>query len=121
MGGYSSAATEQAQEFVAEIPVEYASQRKIRETQQALLPFQPLAHLDFCLLHRAGPLTFDLFERGFDSRMALWLGAVLIGTGVAGLRGQLPASSRSRTSFGLPRIVLIRCIAASVTRLRGAR
>lgn len=37
-----------------------------------------------------GPLTFDLFERGFDPRMALWLGAVLVGTGVAGLRGRLP-------------------------------
>ncbi|HSL23544.1 MAG TPA: hypothetical protein VK886_18585 [Vicinamibacterales bacterium] len=37
-----------------------------------------------------GPLTFDLFERGFDSRMALWLGAVLLGTGIAGLRGRLP-------------------------------
>src|SRR5262249_60726242 len=37
-----------------------------------------------------GPLTFDLFEHGFDSRMALWLGAVLIGTGIAGLRGRLP-------------------------------
>ena len=24
-----------------------------------------------------GPLTFDLFEHGFDSRMALWLGVVL--------------------------------------------
>ena len=37
-----------------------------------------------------GPLTFDLFERGFDSRMAIWLGAVLLGTGIAGLRGRLP-------------------------------
>jgi hypothetical protein len=37
-----------------------------------------------------GPLTFDLFERGFDTRMALWLGAVLIGTGLAGLAGWLP-------------------------------
>jgi hypothetical protein len=37
-----------------------------------------------------GPLTFDLFEHGFDSRMALWLGAVLLGTGVAGLFGKLP-------------------------------
>ena len=37
-----------------------------------------------------GPLTFDLFERGFDARMALWLGAVLVGTGIAGLRGRLP-------------------------------
>jgi hypothetical protein len=37
-----------------------------------------------------GPLTFELFERGFDSRMALWLGIVLTGTGIAGLRGRLP-------------------------------
>jgi hypothetical protein len=37
-----------------------------------------------------GPLIFDLFERGFDRRMLLWLGAVLLGTGIAGLRGRLP-------------------------------
>ena len=37
-----------------------------------------------------GPLTFDLFARGFDWRMGAWLGAVLIGTGAAGLAGQLP-------------------------------
>jgi len=37
-----------------------------------------------------GPLTFDLFERGFDERMAMWLGAVLLVTGIAGLRGRLP-------------------------------
>ena len=37
-----------------------------------------------------GPLTADLFDRGFDRRMVLWLTAVLIGTGIAGLRGRLP-------------------------------
>jgi hypothetical protein len=37
-----------------------------------------------------GPLTFDLFERGFDSRMLLWLGIVLVATGAAGIRGRLP-------------------------------
>ncbi len=37
-----------------------------------------------------GPLTFDLIARGFDRRTAAWLGAVLIGTGIAGLRGRLP-------------------------------
>jgi hypothetical protein len=37
-----------------------------------------------------GPLIFDLFERGFDRRMILWLGAVVAGTGIAGLRGRLP-------------------------------
>ena len=37
-----------------------------------------------------GPLTFDLFERGFDRRTLIWLSLVLFGTGVAALRGRLP-------------------------------
>jgi hypothetical protein len=35
-------------------------------------------------------MTFDLFEQGFDRRMVLWLGLVLLGTAIAGLRGRLP-------------------------------
>ncbi len=37
-----------------------------------------------------GPLTFDLFQGGFDRRMAAWLALVLLGTGAAGVRGRLP-------------------------------
>ncbi len=37
-----------------------------------------------------GPLTFDLFARGFDWRMVLWLGIVLAATGIAGYLGKLP-------------------------------
>ena len=37
-----------------------------------------------------GPLTVDLFDHGFDRADALWLGVVLAGTGIAGLRGRLP-------------------------------
>jgi len=37
-----------------------------------------------------GQLTVDLFARGFDARMAVWLAAVLAGTGIAGLLGKLP-------------------------------
>jgi hypothetical protein len=37
-----------------------------------------------------GPLTFDLFEHGFTPPIAAWLGAVLVATGIAGLRGRLP-------------------------------
>ena len=37
-----------------------------------------------------GPLTFDLFERGFDERLLVWLAVVLVGTGIAGLHGRLP-------------------------------
>jgi hypothetical protein len=37
-----------------------------------------------------GPLTFDVFERGFDRRIVVWLSVVLVCTGLAGLRGRLP-------------------------------
>jgi hypothetical protein len=37
-----------------------------------------------------GPLTFTLFERGLEPPLARWLGVVLLGTGIAGLRGRLP-------------------------------
>jgi hypothetical protein len=44
----------------------------------------------FVLFIAPGPLTFDLFQGGFDRRMAAWLTVVLLGTGAAGLRGRLP-------------------------------
>ena len=37
-----------------------------------------------------GPWTAELFEHGFNSSLVLWLAIVLVGTGVAGLRGRLP-------------------------------
>lgn len=37
-----------------------------------------------------GPSTFELFERGFDRRKLVWLGAVVAATGIAALRGRLP-------------------------------
>lgn len=37
-----------------------------------------------------GPLTFDLFRAGFDRRIALWLGAVVAGTGIAWMLGRMP-------------------------------
>jgi hypothetical protein len=39
-----------------------------------------------------GPLTFSLFARGFNRYNLAWLAAVLIGTAIAGLRGNLPGS-----------------------------
>ncbi len=56
-------------------------------------PHYRLAHWPiwiFVFFIAPGPLTFDLFERGFDLRMAIWLAAVLLATGMAGLRGSLP-------------------------------
>jgi hypothetical protein len=56
-------------------------------------PLYRLAHWPiwiFVFFIAPGPLTFDLFEHGFDVRMAAWLAVVLVGTGIAGLRGRLP-------------------------------
>ena len=72
------------------IKVEYDTERKLRTRNKLYYRFLhwPIWITVFFLL--PGPLTFDLFERGFDTRMALWLGAVLLFTGIAGLRGRLP-------------------------------
>jgi hypothetical protein len=70
--------------------VEYASQRKIRARNKVGYRFAhwPIWITVFFLA--PGPLIFDLFNRGFDWRMAAWLGFVLLATGIAGLRGNLP-------------------------------
>ena len=72
------------------IPVEYDTHRKIRTRNKLHYRFNhwPIWIAVFFLA--PGPLTFDLFEHGFDSRMGWWLLVVLVGTGIAGLRGQLP-------------------------------
>ena len=75
---------------MADIPVEYASERTIRERNKFYYRFNHWPIWIFVFFIAPGPLTFDLFEHGFDARMALWLGAVLVGTGIAGLRGRLP-------------------------------
>jgi hypothetical protein len=72
------------------IPVEYASQRKIRARNKLYYRFNHWPIWIFVFFIAPGPLTFDLFERGFDARMAMWLGLVLAGTAIAGLRGRLP-------------------------------
>ena len=70
--------------------IELADDRRIRERNKVgyRLAHWPIWIWVFFIA--PGPLTFDLFERGFDRRMATWLGAVVIGTGIAGLRGRLP-------------------------------
>lgn len=72
------------------IPVEFAGDRRIRARNKVYyrVVHWPIWIWVFFIL--PGPLTFDLFESGFDGRMAAWLGVVLLGTGIAGLRGRLP-------------------------------
>jgi hypothetical protein len=74
----------------ADIPVELASARKLRDRNTVLYRLAHWPIWIFVFFIAPGPLTFDLFARGFDHRMALWLGAVLLATGIAGLRGRLP-------------------------------
>src|SRR5678810_1040802 len=64
--------------------------RKIRHRNKLYYRFNHWPIWIFVFFIAPGPLTFDLFERGFDWRMGLWLTAVLVGTGIAGLRGSLP-------------------------------
>lgn len=70
--------------------VEYARERKIRERNTRLyrLAHWPIWIWVFFLA--PGPLTFTLFAHGFGRDNLLWLAAVLVGTGIAGLRGRLP-------------------------------
>ena len=70
--------------------VEYSQQRKMRERNTRLyrLAHWPIWIWVFFLA--PGPLTFSLFARGFHGGNLAWLAAVLVGTGIAGLRGNLP-------------------------------
>ncbi len=73
-----------------EIPVEFASHRTIRTRNKLYYRVLHWPIWIFVCFIAPGPLTFDLFEAGFDSRMAVWLGLVLMGTGFFALRGRLP-------------------------------
>ena len=70
--------------------IEYAGERKIRSHNK---PYYRLAHWPIWIwvfFLAPGPLTFSLFDRGFHWVNWAWLALVLIGTGIAGLCGQLP-------------------------------
>ena len=70
--------------------VELDSERQIRHRNKLYYRFNHWPIWIFVFFIAPGPWTFDLFERGFDSRLLLWLTVVLVGTGIAGLRGRLP-------------------------------
>jgi hypothetical protein len=70
--------------------VELASDRRIRERNKISYRFAHWPIWIWVFFIAPGPLTFELFERGFDSRMAIWLTLVLVVTGFAGWKGRLP-------------------------------
>ncbi|HEU4890658.1 MAG TPA: hypothetical protein VFT47_03860 [Vicinamibacterales bacterium] len=72
------------------VRVELASDRRFRARNKVSYRLAHWPIWIFVFFIAPGPLTFQLFERGFDRRMVTWLAVVLIGTGIAGLRGRLP-------------------------------
>ena len=72
------------------VRVEVASDRTIRERNKLYYRFCHWPIWMWVFFITPGPLTFDMFARGFDRRMIPWLSLVVIGTAVAGVRGRLP-------------------------------
>jgi hypothetical protein len=72
------------------IPVEFDTHRRIRTRNKLYYRWLHWPLWIFVFFIAPGPLTFDLFERGFDGRMAAWLAVVLVGTGIPFARGRLP-------------------------------
>jgi hypothetical protein len=70
--------------------VEYAEERKIRARNKR---WYRVAHWPIWIwvyFLAPGPLTFSLFAHGFSWANSLWLGTVLVGTGIALIAGQMP-------------------------------
>jgi hypothetical protein len=70
--------------------IERDTDRKIRHRNKLYYRVNHWPIWIFVFFIAPGPLTFDLFERGFDARMLLWLGTVMLVTGFFGVRGKLP-------------------------------
>jgi hypothetical protein len=70
--------------------IEFDSDRPIRHRNKGYYRVLHWPIWIFVFFIAPGPLTFDLFERGFDQRTLSWLSVVLVGTGIAALRGRLP-------------------------------
>jgi hypothetical protein len=72
--------------------VEYAEARKIRERNTTLYRIAHWPIWIWVFFLAPGPLTFSLFAHGFGRGNLAWLALVLVGTGIAGLRGKLPGA-----------------------------
>lgn len=70
--------------------LEFDTDRKIRHRNKLYYRFNHWPIWVFVFFIAPGPWTFDLFDKGFDARLLMWLGAVILGTAIAGVRGRLP-------------------------------
>jgi hypothetical protein len=70
--------------------VEFARERKLRARNTRIYRMAHWPIWIFVFFLAPGPLTFSLFAHGFSLGNSLWLGAVLVGTGMALVRGRQP-------------------------------
>jgi hypothetical protein len=70
--------------------VEYADARKIRTRNKRYYRALHWPIWIWVFFLTPGPLTFSLFAHGFSRANSTWLAAVLIGTGIACICGQMP-------------------------------
>lgn len=70
--------------------VEYADARKIRQRNKTYYRCLHWPIWIWVFFLAPGPLTFSLFAHGFSVANSIWLGVVLIGTGIALCFGQAP-------------------------------
>lgn len=70
--------------------VEYADARKMRTRNKRYYRVLHWPIWIWVFFLAPGPLTFSLFAHGFGLANSIWLGLVVLGTGIAGLYGQLP-------------------------------
>jgi hypothetical protein len=74
------------------VRVEYAHQRKMRARNTARYRAAHWPIWIWVFFLAPGPLTFDLFAHGGSVRNWIWMGVVLLGTGIALVFGQLPGA-----------------------------
>ncbi len=72
--------------------VEYAAGRRMRTRNTKLYRVLHWPLWIFVFFLAPGPLVFDLFAGRANRWNLIWLGLVLLGTGVAALRGRLPGA-----------------------------
>jgi hypothetical protein len=70
--------------------IELDTDRTIRHRNKLYYRFNHWPIWIFVFFIAPGPLTFSVFERGFDSSSLAWLAIVLAGTAAAGMAGRLP-------------------------------
>lgn len=70
--------------------VELGADRVFRERNKVNYRFAHWPIWIWVFFIAPAPVTIRLFSHGFDRGILLWLAVVMVGTGIAGLRGRLP-------------------------------